>query len=84
MTLSSASVLTKKVNCDQINNKIDAGMERLLQQLWQKSKEFEKYLAELEVFMSFFRGKKIKGVLRELVEFLEQKLREVRMQNAIK
>lgn len=27
--LSSASVLTRKVNCDQMNNKINAGMERL-------------------------------------------------------
>lgn len=63
-----------------MNNKIDAGTERLAHQLWQKSKEFEKYLAKLEAFMSVFQGEKIKGVLRELVQFLEQKLREVRMQ----
>lgn len=67
-----------------MNNKIGAGTERLAYQPWQKSKEFEKYLAKLEVFMSVFQGKKIKGVLRKLAQFLEQELREVRMQSAIK
>lgn len=70
-----------------MNNKIGAGSDRLVQQLWQKQ-EFEIYLAKLEVFNVFFQGNKIKGVLgtstKEPVQFLEQKLREVRMQSAIK
>lgn len=58
-------------------------MERLASQLWQKSKEFKNTWVSWKI-LCLFSGEKIKGVLRELVQVLEQKLREVRMQSAIK
>lgn len=60
-----------------MDNKIEAGLERRVYELWQKSEEMEGYWAELEGFITVGQGEKkqIKGLLRDLVvQFLEQKL----------
>ena len=41
-----------------MDNKIDAGSERQVYELWQKLEEIEEYLAKLEVFVSVGQEKK--------------------------